>query len=185
MINNMDQSLPHHLSEKLLRIPVTLEGMVQLWLTYKGLKPVSTVQFKTGENSKDHNCFTEWLEDAGLTYSPDLKSSEFVFVSKEIELAKRAAKLMWSENEEDLLEKGRIFGYPMAAVKGYASKEKMSVITPKTFPMYWAAYVRYLVREENTDEDCETGKVWADVVRSDIPELASLFEEEMARAEVK
>ena len=181
----MDQSQLLNLSKKLLSLTITLEGKVHLWLTYKGLKPVSTVQFKTSENSIDQNNFTEWLEDAGLTYSPDLKSSEFVFVSKEIELAKRAAKLMWSENEEDLIEKGRIFGYPMAAVKGYASKEKMSVITPKTFPMYWAAYVRYLVREENIDEDCETGKLWADVVRSDNSELASLFEEEMARAEVR
>lgn len=181
----MDQKSPHKISDRLLSLPVTLEGKVQLWLTYKGLKPVSTAQFLSSRTPQEEVDFSKWLQDAKLVQAPDHKSEEFVFVSKDMDLAKRAAEIMWSENKDDLLEKGDLFGYPQEAVRAYAFQKDVTVITPSNFQEYWSSYVRYLVRTTHINEDRLTAKNWADVIRKDIPKLAIQFEEEMANVIVR
>jgi len=181
----MDQTSPQNISQTLLSLPVTLEGKVQLWLTYRGLKPVSTAQFLTNISPQDKTHFHTWLKNAQMIQTPDLESDEFVFVSKDLARAQRAAAIMWSENRDDIIEKGDLFGYPKSAVAAYADKEEMLVVTPQSLDKYWAPYARYLVRHAHVEEDTSISKVWADTIRKDIPELAGQFEEEMLHMVVR
>ncbi len=157
--------------------------MVQLWLTFKALKPVSTVQFI---NSDDKNIeFVSWIKSAGLVFVRDKRSEEFGFVSKNIDLARRASEIMWSETKDDLLEKGELFGYPKLASTAFAQGHGFSGIVPNNFPHYWAPYVRYAVREAFQLEDSLKAKVWADEIRKDAPILAEKFEKEMENIEIR
>jgi hypothetical protein len=92
---------------------------------------------------------------------------------------------MWSEAKDDLIEKGYLFGYPKDAVKAYSSHENMTVIIPSNFHQYWAPYVRYLVRADHIHEDTLIAKNWADIIRNDIPELASQFEDSMVNVTIR
>jgi hypothetical protein len=173
------------MEKELIQLEVTIEGKVHLWLTFKGLKKVSTVQFLPDTKPSGIENVFIWINSNGLFYAKDHKSSSFIFVSKEKKLAERAAVIMWSEEEKDILEKGDLFGYPKEAARAFSLKENLAVVTPHNYKEYWAPYVRYLVREGNVDSDSMIAKEWADEVRSGVPNLADIFEREIALMKVK
>jgi hypothetical protein len=142
------------------------------------------VGFLSNTTQKNKTIFTQWLSEAKLVQFNDYKSNEFVFVSKDIALAKRAAEIMWSETNEDLVQKSRLFGYPEETVKAYASNTGL-VVHPSNFNKYWAPYVRYIVRPEYIEEDSQPAKEWANIIRSEVPALALQFEEEMKKSEIR
>lgn len=161
------------LSSSLLYLPLNIQSRVELWLTFKSLKPVSAISFRNP--SKTARVFS-WLDRANIKYTLDTKRPEIAYVSKDISLAREAMRIMWSKKLVDEIKKGELFGYPKKATKAYASREPMSTITPQSFPNYWFAYMRYSVRESYETEDSQVAKKWADCIRKDIPTLAAWFE---------
>lgn len=180
----MNKNTSNDLKETLLTLPITLEGKVQLWLTYKGLKPVSTVAFLPTITSKEKAIFNTWTKEANLFQSVDHKSDAFIFVSKDKALSQKAADIMWSETHEALVQKSKLFGYPEETVLAYKSKNRV-VVHPNNFHKYWAPYVRYIVRPEYIERDSLPARVWADVIRNEIPALALQFEEYMKNSEIR
>ncbi len=175
-----------NLSSRLLYLPLSLEGRVQLWLAFKNLKPVSTVMFKHDLKQPFKNKrMLKWLHDANMVLIPDSKSKSFGYVSHDVSLAQRASKIMWSEKRDDNIEKGKLFGYPPVATIAFADEKPVRALIPSNFPHYWASYTRYVVREEYAMEDSLKGKEWGDVIRKEVPKLASWVEKFMQSAELR
>ena len=110
-----EKSTNEDLKRSLLSLPVIILGKVELWLTYKGLKPVSAITLETnfsdlGEMQKKK--LKEWLKKANLYHFMDQEEDRVLHVSKRSENAELSSRILWSKNYEDIIEQGMLFGYP-------------------------------------------------------------------------
>lgn len=192
MINEED------LSKRLLNLPIDLQEKVLLWLTYKGLKPVSEInaikrELADGDLNAIKDCKNEvrkWIEDAGLEYSFDSKYPDSWHVGRdksEIDLSLSTLRIFDFENQ---YKTGILLGYPESSAKAYA-KNRVLKLTDRPVPIIWPGnflyhqetknkyftpYIFYALSIENLENDLNVAKKWADVIRSDIPELANIYE---------
>lgn len=187
------------MKEELQKINLNLQSKIELWLTYKEVKPASfiSIHLENGGNSDITNDVANlkaWTDKAGLFCIQDEEQKESFYVSKDVDKARELSKIMWNEDEDSVYRKGILFGYPQNAVKHFSenieqidngSKIFMQVgLIPGdsfgTFLTYdWYPYIRYIVRERNIDEDVQVAMEWARICRKDIPVIAKEFEEEM------
>lgn len=190
----------HELGSRVLRLPISPLGKVELWLTYRQLKPVSSITLNSDSTNSLQDPKTKeiikWISDAGLQFFPDPKVERILHVSRSLRLAKVAARIARSNTYEDTLTKGKIFGYPVKAGEVFAVQfpliaEKkpipggikfvVQVKDRELLSHYWWPYARYSVRRGYVYEDSLVAKKWADVVRREVPKLAKFYEESMEK----
>ena len=186
-------------ASRLLYLPVSKEGRVELWLTLRDQKPVSAIRLRKcfDGQTKGIKRLLKWLSDTRLEYVVDPKNNTVLHISKNKNLAKRTAIILWSEKKKHIIEKGTLFGYPKNVTKIYASfiDEKkwpgksgaLRVITKKSknFPHYWAPYIRYVLRSAHAFQDSLIAKKWADIIRKEVPKLGYWYENELKNSPIR
>lgn len=139
IMNTINQQL----ANRLLYLPLDLDEKVFLWLTYKGLKPVSEIcaekrnhlnirkmmmYKKYREKYKSTYSFTspkskrirKWIKDAGIIVMPEKQGCMSWHIGKDIEKVKLSIKILRKFDYENELKTGLLFGFPEASVKAYA-----------------------------------------------------------------
>lgn len=189
------------LASRLLYLPLDLNEKVLLWLTYRGLKPVSNIYVKRRNFSllrkgnvargpavdqKKKREIRKWIKDAGLFC---LTKENDWYVGKNSEKVKLLTKTIDRFDSESEYETGTLLGYPRNSVKAYAFNRKAK-LGQKQIPMigsllsdysalrnrYFAPYVMFSIRADSIKEDVKVAKLWADTIRKEVPLLAKWYE---------
>ena len=192
------------LSSRLLYLPIDLKEKVLLWLTYKGLKPVSEITTsRRGNllsllrrgikrkstydfNSSKSQRIKKWILDAGMYYEPESEGDMSWHVGKDKSKVDLSSKIIRKFDFANELKSGLLFGFPEESAKAYAhnriAKDEKQI--PMVWPdkehyfddKYYAPYVLYNIPLEHIEKDSQTAKKWADTIRKDVPKLAKWFE---------
>ncbi len=193
------------MEKELEKLNLDLQSKVELWLTYRKAKPASLISIRLeGEDenikiySKDIKSLKKWLNKANLNFLQDTKSPELFYVSRDPKKVEKLSKIMWKDDEQNTYQKGIFFGYPKEAVKVYAANIEACIKREKTFKevglsswqdkeikkfdKYWKWYMRYTPRRDYLLQDSMVAKKWADICRSEIPNMAKKFESELEKA---
>lgn len=177
------------LASELLLLPLDINEKIFLWLTYKGLKPVSEIEVIRRENKESNPALVEkWIEDAGLIYLSYPDSPYNWHVGKELKKIEKTIENLHKFTYESEIVTGELFGFPSASVKAYADNrvgKKTPIIwvgekyiNEITSGHYFTPYILYSVSRENVEKDILVAKEWADTIRNDVPKLAQQFEKE-------
>jgi len=192
------------LSSRLLYLPIDLSEKVLLWLTYKGLKPVSEITTSRRgnlmslsrrgikrESTYDFNSIKskrikKWILDAGLFFKPESEGNMSWHVGKDKSKVELSTEIIRKFDYDNELKSGLFFGFPEESVKAYAHNRvaKDNEQIPMVWPdkehyfddKYYAPYVLYNIPLEHIKKDSQTAKLWADTIRKDVPKLAKWFE---------
>lgn len=147
------------LASRLLYLPLDLTEKVFLWLTFKGLKPVSEITAQKRNKAHNHRMMKDkkyretykstydfnsqkskrirkWIHDAGLYAIPESKGDISWHVGKDKEKTKLSAKIIRKFDYENELKSGLLFGFPKASVKAYAL-ERIRKGGERQIPMIW------------------------------------------------
>jgi len=126
------------LANRLLYLPLDLREKVLLWLTYKGLKPVSELTVERrgnafalakkgirkestyGYNSSNSIRIRRWIKDAGLSVAVDPKFASSWHVGKDKKQVQLSTKIIRKFDYENEIKSGTMFGFPGESVKDYA-----------------------------------------------------------------
>lgn len=102
------------LNDRLLYLPVSILGRVELFLTYKNLKQASSISVRQpfDERNLGTKRIIKWLSDAKIAYSRDHQDSTLIHVSKSQKLANKMAELQWSNTSKHVIFRGLSYGYP-------------------------------------------------------------------------
>jgi hypothetical protein len=198
------ETIQNKLSSRLLYLPIDLGEKVLLWLTYKGLKPISEITVsRRGNimsllrrgikrkstydfNSSKSNRIKNWIQDAGLYFKPESENDMSWHVGKDKNKVELSTKIIRKFDYENELKSGLLFGFPEESAKAYAhnriAKDEKQI--PMVWPdkehyfddKYYASYVLYNIPLEHVEKDSQTAKLWADTIRKDVPKLAKWFE---------
>ena len=179
------------LESRLLYLPLWVVDKVELWLTYKGIKPGSLLALRRekGMTQSHVRRVKKWFVDAGLHYKADPHSKgKNLIVSKDKAVVEEIVglKFGYQAPQENYYRLGLLLGYPPKAAKVYASGNKEMLIGPgdEDSPVkdtYESLYAQFTVRKGYEKEDIKTAKLWADTIRHDIPRLAQWFEKEASK----
>ncbi len=193
------------LAGRLLYLPLDLDEKIFLWLTFKGIKPVSEItaerrgnffslakrgihrKSKYDYNSANSRRIRGWIKDAGLVMMTN--GSEW-HVGKEKNKISESLKIIRKFDYDNEIKSGLLFGFPKKSVEAYSHNR--IVKENDQIPMmgigvekyenkflkdkYYTPYILYNVPLRNVEEDSLTAKKWADTIRKDIPKLAKWFE---------
>lgn len=183
------KALEKELANRLCYLPVSILGRVELWLTYKGAKPASSIVLRNPYNPLNSKTkrILKWTEDAKLSVVPDSKNHELVHVSKDFEIAKKMSKHHLSEKAQHIKYRGIMYGYPKEAVAEYANANlnKLTVADLKNFDKkvdYWKPYCRYLIRSSQVLKDSQVAVKWANIIRKDTPKLSMWYEKAVLKS---
>jgi hypothetical protein len=179
----MDES---KLASRLLYLPLFLPKKNYLWLTYKGIKPVSLIPLsrENGPLAYTHKKrIYHWLKDAGIFYKidPITKGNTIhLIISKDPKRIEEVIKLGSNLTLEAEYELGILLGYPKEAVHAYVYEystisfdDKANLLDTK-HPEF--KYSGYRFRRGFEQEDLKTAILWMETIRKDIPKLAKWFE---------
>ena len=175
-----------HLASKLLTLPLFVAAKIDLWLTYKGLKPASIVTLTKGNGSftsVHQNKILNWAREAGLHYhlTPSAnKDRNNLIVSKDPQIVAELFKMTPPLSDEGQVRLGTLLGYPPEAAKAYGhdfnsligSNDSHSPV--KDLPE--SMYANYMLRKNHEAEDLQIAKAWMETIRKDIPKLAGAYE---------
>lgn len=134
-----------NLASRLHYLPLDITEKVLLWLTYKGLKPVSEITAERRGNirallkkgvkpvskynfdSKDSKRIRKWLADASLNLeiSPDYKTEWHV--GKDKDLVHESTILIRRFDRESEIRSGEIFGFPKDSTVAYAENKSKPI----------------------------------------------------------
>lgn len=189
----MDQD---KLASQLTILPLWVVNKVELWLTYKGLKPVSlfSPRKKDGLTAAQFNKIKKWITNAGLFIEPDPHSGdeEHFIISQNTKLLDKVKKMDFSSHAlpENYHKLGVLLGYPSEATKAYAygSSSKLIGADDTGSPVRnkpESSYAQFLLRKGYEKEDIKTAKIWMNTVRHDIPKIAKEFEKEIKSSKKK
>ena len=170
------------------------QSKVELWLTYKDIKPVSAVALTHGNNNSDEaeNKLRDWIVAAGLIIEKDNNSQNY-FVSKKQDLIDEIKPIVFGNTKEDILKKSRLYGYPestvLAAYRNFTDDKEglpigVALTKEDSEKIPWWIYVRYIVRVDHKKEDSMVAKIWREVIKADLPELDKEFEKEILGAKI-
>ncbi len=177
------------LANSIYYLPIDQIDRIQLWLTYKEIKPASTIMLpnpKKDLKKKKVLRVLRWLKRAGIKYSIDSRNMRLLHVSKSRRNVDLLKRIQWREKEEDVAKRGLAYGYPKAAVEGFAIAWNSRAILEKMANekevekmlegKYWKNYLVYACRKGKVQEDSSTAKMWADEIRKYVPNLAQWYE---------
>lgn len=193
------------LAKRLLYLPIDVGEKVLMWLTYKGLKPVSEItvirrnlsQLKKGirNNNYDFNSSSsikirKWLEDANLYLLSEPEYPGSWHIGKNLEDVKLSSKVIRIFDYENELISGKLFGFPPKSVIAYAANRSLEAPDPNQ-PILWPGdkfqnsylkdkyftpYLIFALDANRIEEDSKVAKTWADTIRNDNPLLAKWYE---------
>ncbi len=145
----MKEISPKSLASRLLHLPLDIHEKVLLWLTYKGLKPVSEItvlkrnrthlrhmmsdpeyrrSYKSpySYDSKNSKRIRRWITDAGLHLSIEPGHDTAWHISQNPNLAKESTELLHKFDTESEIKSGILFGFPKESAKAYAENRNKS-----------------------------------------------------------
>lgn len=145
------------LASRLLYLPLDLHEKVFLWLTYRGLKPVSEItiirrkitprgllrlkrkNISYSPTTKPSNIrrIKKWIMDAGLEYVSESKQNNSWHVGKDINKLRLSVKVLHEFDYENEILSGTLFGYPKESVAAYAKNRQSKSaerLTPIVYP---------------------------------------------------
>lgn len=132
------------LARRLLYLPLDVNEKVFLWLTYRGLKPVSEItvtrrnyalfrrflrekELKTNKpvsnndsNNQKIRRIRKWVKDAGLSIATESKNDTSWHVGKDKDKVILSAKVLHCFDYKNEYKSGILLGYPEESVKAYA-----------------------------------------------------------------
>lgn len=192
------------LSKRLLYLPVDLHEKVLLWLTYRGLKPVSVISInrrnlnllrrgiKTPNNDDGQKIkrIKKWIYNAGLFFEIEDGRSGSWFIGKDKDKVVFSAKNIRKFDFESEIKLGLLFGYPRESVETYAKNRTLRLgenpiamvwpghqsFHPELKEKYYLPYLTYALKADRVEKDSQTARVWADTMRKEVPILAKWFE---------
>lgn len=145
----MKEISPKSLASRLLYLPLDVHEKVLLWLTYKGLKPVSEItvlkrnrthlrrmmsdpeyrsSYKSpySYDSKKSKRIRHWISDAGLHLSIEPGHDTAWHISLDPDLAKQSTELLHKFDTQSETKSGILFGFPKESAKAYAENRNKS-----------------------------------------------------------
>ncbi len=158
---------------------LSAQSRIELWLTYKDLKPVSAFP------AREDGDFVEWLQRTNIFYEK-VPDSDLFAVSKEKERIQELLPIAFGNKKEEIEKKCVLYGYPaetaLATYRNFAEQKDglpvgVAVKKDNVFGITWWPYVRYVVREGHEHEDSLVAKRWSEEIKRDLPELDREFEE--------
>jgi len=160
---------------------------IDLWLAFKGIKPVSSV-YEMSNSEEFKKKLSDWCGEAGLYIEKHPNSPNFL-VGKEEKNVKELSRILFSEKEEDIVRKCELYGYPvetaLATVRNF-NPEKTTYpegasIRSDNFEgkMPWWEYVRYVVRKGHEFDDSLVAKKWYETIKVDLPKTHLQFVKSM------
>lgn len=192
------------LSKRLLYLPIDLHEKVLLWLTYRGLKPVSVISInrrnlkllhrgiKTLYNENDPKTIRikKWIYNAGLFLEIEDGRPGSWFIGKDKNKVVFSAKNIRKFDFESETKLGLLFGYPKESIETYAKNRTLRLgenpipmvwpghqsLHPELKEKYYLPYLTYALKADRVEEDSQTARIWADTIRKEIPILAKWFE---------
>ncbi|GEM_PF-1945515 len=174
------------LSKRLEDIKLWIESKIQIWATYRDLKPVSSLIISDDANESERLLVFEWIKDANLLFETDDDNGNLIYVSKDRVKLKKIKEIMWSTKAEDHITKGLLFGYPKEAVIEFANNHAaMEKSDGETLKLDHFAYIRYKTRISNPIEDSNVALSWAELSRREIPNIAKEFEDALEKVSGK
>lgn len=129
------------LAQRLLYLPLDVREKVLLWLTYKGLKPVSEItaerrgnimalakrgirkESQYNFNSSKSKRIRKWIRDAGLYLEVSRDNDTEWHIGKNKDHASESAKIIRKFDPENEVKSGLLFGYPEASTRAYTSNK--------------------------------------------------------------
>lgn len=170
------------LSKRLEDIKLWIESKIQIWATYRDLKPVSSLIISDDATESERLLVFEWIKDANLLFETDDGNRNLINVSKDKSKLKKIMEIMWSTKAEDHIAKGLLFGYPKEAVVEFANNHAaMERGGGENLKFDHFAYIRYKTRTSNPIEDSSAALSWAELSRREIPNIAKEFEDALAK----
>ena len=165
------------------------QSKVELWLTYKNIKPASAFPIKNGDKKtyKEEELLLGWIQKIGLFVKKDLASGLYL-VSRKQELIAELLPIIFSNIKEDIEKKCTLYGYPketaLAAFRNFTQNKDglpvgVGLKKDNPFNITWWPYVRYVVREGFEYEDSLAAKAWQEEIIKELPELDRLFCEDL------
>ncbi len=148
--------LEKKLARRLLYLPLDVNEKVFLWLTYRGLKPVSEITvtrrnysrlrrllseknletFEPEDNSQKIRRIRKWIRDAGLHIATEGKNDTSWHVGRDKDKATLSAKILHRFDYENEYKSGFLLGYPEESVKAYAHNRVLKLGENQT-SMVW------------------------------------------------
>lgn len=145
----MNNNNKEKLASRLLYLPIDLNEKVLLWLTYKGLKPVSEItalkrnrahlrrmmrdplykkSYKSPYDfdSRSSKRIRKWINDAGLYLAIEPEYETAWHVGSNPEQVKTSTKLLHKFDIENEIKTGLMFGFPEVSVRAYAENRNKS-----------------------------------------------------------
>ena len=193
------------LARRLLYLPLDLGEKVLLWLTFRGLKPVSEItivrrnfpelrrQLRSGKRKieKPNKVYLDriktWLEDADLAFIAEPDSITW-HIGKDKAQVEQSAKILHRQDYQSKYQSGVLFGFPKESAKAYAAnsklgKDKIPMVwfgqissNPYLKDKYYSPYIFYSMRADRLKNDSQIAKKWADTIRTEAPMLAQWYE---------
>lgn len=190
------------IKDRLLKLPLDPGEKVLLWLTFIGQKPVSDIHVLirdkeklrkgefTSKNSDIESNLVEiktWITDAGLIYEIEKEHPTAWRVGKDKTQIIKSIDYLHNSNKDKQIELGLIFGYPKNSVEAYVNNQETTyeqfiqiMIPPRGIEgensEYFWPYAIFAISKSHQDEGVKLAKLWADIIRNDLPELAKLYE---------
>ena len=190
------------LASRLLYLPLDVHEKVLLWLTHRGLKPVSEITvdrrnysqlrkgiFKSSHDDKGPKIekIRKWINDADLFYAVEDNYSTSWHVGKDKEKVILSSKIIRQFDYENEYNSGILFGFPKSSATAYAKnrvkEDSVAIVWPgqmSSHPYlksrYYLPYIFYAIRADRIKTDSVPAKLWADTIRKEIPRLASWHE---------
>lgn len=158
------------------------QSKVELWLTYKSIKPTSAFPLKD-ESEVNRKKLFAWFKNGDLFVNKD-KDSDLYIVSKSLELIDELLPIVFSNSKEDIQKKCTLYGYPketaLAAFRNFTQNKDglpvgVGLKKDNPFNITWWPYVRYVVREGFEYEDSLAAKAWQEEIIKEFPGLDRLF----------
>lgn len=166
------------LRKSLPYLPLNIQSRVELWLTFRKLKPSSIIVLRNSKLSSIKRV-TGWLKRTNLIYK--LLDEDKIIVSYEKTSVDKLKKIWHKNTPKSDYEKGILLGYPIETVKAFEkNRSSLTCITAKDFPrnsLDYYQYITFLVRKGHEESDSKISKFWSECIRTDQPLLAKWYEE--------
>jgi len=162
---------------------------IDLWLAYKGIKPVSIV-YELTSSKTIKNKLLDWCKKVGLYIEKNADTANYVVGKNEL-LVKEVNESLLKTTEEAIIRKCELLGYPvetaLSACRNFLpdnDKYPKGISISNNFfesKIPWWEYVRYIVREGHEVEDSLVAKKWHDTIEKDLPKTHKLFIEDLRK----
>lgn len=193
------------LKDSLLKLPLDPGEKVLLWLTFVGQKPVSDIyvllrdkdklrkgQFSIKHQDVENNlkAIKAWISNSGLFFEIEKEHPYAWRVGRDKTLVEKSIKYLHLPEKDKQCELGLIFGYPKNSEEAYVNNQESTyeqfiknMIPPRGIEggnsEYFWPYAIFAISKCHKDEGVGVAIKWADIIRKDLPELASQYEKSL------